>query len=611
MASDAQTALKLAALHITDVLAKSRNYNELLHYWQAWHDNVGPPMRNDYIDFVALSNKASVENGFSDTGDYWRSAYESDTFREDIAALMEQVKPMYDQLHAYVRHKLGLWYGTDKVAIKGPIPAHLLGDMWSQSWENIYDMLEPYPGAQAVDVTDAMVEQNYDAQRIFEVSESFFTSLGMSPMPQEFWNMSMIVKPEDRDVVCYASAWDFYDGKDFRIKQCTDITMSWLSTTHHEMGHVEYFLEYKDQPVKFRDGANPGFHEAIGDTISLSVLTPAHLQKIGLLDDVVENHGKRTSEAYFVSYIVQFQFHKALCDAAVHEGALDKCDIYENTDAGDKLMAALQLGSSKPWPEAMTMLTGQDKMDASALIEYFKPLTDWLKLYNSENDVPVGWWCDDDGEAQSWLDNYNVEAEVVRYSAVVASWNYNTNITDENAQAEIVAALESAEFDKRKSKELDSFNGLKITDEQINREIKKIKDIGISALPDAEVEEWNTIVSDMTTIYSTGKVCKYGKTCTDGSNDNMLPLDPDITRIMATSRDYDELLHYWRGWHDTVGSPMKQEYIEYVKLSNKAAIMNSKLKPLYEKLHAFTRFKLSKQYIGEVNLEGPIAAHLL
>ena len=164
---------------------------------------------------------------------------------------------------------------------------------------------------------------------MFKESESFFTSLGLMEMPPEFWAKSMLEKPDDRKVVCHASAWDFYNRKDFRfftnsidswfpaqivredyllvsytvikavvfvsvwrIKQCTVITMDDLITVHHEMGHVQYFLQYKDQPVSFRDGANPGFHEAIGDVLALSVSTPKHLQSIGLLDKVESNAGE-------------------------------------------------------------------------------------------------------------------------------------------------------------------------------------------------------------------------------------------------------------------------------------------------------------------------------
>eukprot|EP00061_Rhincodon_typus_P011499 g36554.t1 len=162
--------------------------------------------------------------------------------------------------------------------------------MWAQQWNNIYDLVIPFPGKGNIDVTDVMVKKNWNATHMFQVSEDFFTSLGLIKMPQEFWDYSMLKKPSDgREVVCHASAWDFYNQKDFRIKQCTTVTMEQLFTVHHEMGHVEYYLQYKDQPVSFREGANPGFHEAIGDVMALSVSTPKHLKEIGLLENVVDD----------------------------------------------------------------------------------------------------------------------------------------------------------------------------------------------------------------------------------------------------------------------------------------------------------------------------------
>lgn len=228
--------------------------------------------------------------GFSDTGAYWRSWYESPSFEESLEHLYHQVEPLYLNLHAFVRRALHRRYGDKYINLRGPIPAHLLGDMWAQSWENIYDMVVPFPDKPNLDVTSTMVQKGWNATHMFRVAEEFFTSLGLSPMPPEFWAESMLEKPADgREVVCHASAWDFYNRKDFRIKQCTRVTMDQLSTVHHEMGHVQYYLQYKDLHVSLRRGANPGFHEAIGDVLALSVSTPAHLHKIGLLDRVAND----------------------------------------------------------------------------------------------------------------------------------------------------------------------------------------------------------------------------------------------------------------------------------------------------------------------------------
>ncbi|XP_068118779.1 angiotensin-converting enzyme isoform X1 [Hyperolius riggenbachi] len=451
---------------LTALLAKSRDYDELLWAWKGWRDSSGKKMREHYKKYVALGNKAAELNGHADNGAYWRSWYETPTLESDVEKLYNELQPLYLQLHAYVRRALYKKYGDQRINLRGPIPAHLLGNMWAQSWSNIYDLLVPYPNAAQVDATPAMVEQKWDAKRMFQESDNFFTSLGLLPMPPEFWEKSMIEKPADRDVVCHASAWDFYNRKDFRIKQCTVVTMDDLITVHHEMGHVQYFLQYKDQPVSFREGANPGFHEAIGDVLALSVSTPKHLATIGLLDEVQENEEsdinylmsialdkiaflpfgylmdqwrwkvfdgripdteynqqwwnlrlkyqglcppiQRSEEdfdpgakfhipanvpyiRYFISFVIQFQFHEALCKAAGQTGPLHTCDIYKSDAAGKLLGDAMRIGNSKPWPDVMEAITGQRNMSAHALMKYFEPLTKWLEAENNKNKETLGW----------------------------------------------------------------------------------------------------------------------------------------------------------------------------------------------------------------------------
>ncbi|XP_076067701.1 angiotensin-converting enzyme-like [Oratosquilla oratoria] len=457
------------------VLRKSRDYNELQFYWERWRNVTGGKMRKMYKEFVDLSNKAAQLNDFKNMGDMWLEPYESPTFRQDLSDIWIQLKPLYQQLHAYVRRKLREIYSESKISLRGPIPAHLLGNMWAQSWSEVYSMMTPYEGKGSLDVTDEMKAQSYTPLRMFKLSEEFFTSLNQTKMPQEFWDHSIIEKPKDREIVCHASAWDFCNGVDFRIKQCTDITMSDLVTVHHEMGHIQYYLQYKHQPIVFRTGANPGFHEAVGDVLALSVATPKHLHKIGLLKEVHDDpqadinflmsmaldkivflpfgylmdlwrwdvFSGKTKEKdwncawwklredlqgirppsvrteadfdpgskfhipanypyvrYFVSFVIQFQFHKSLClkagqyDPNDPTKPLHKCDIYQSTEAGNALGDMLQLGSSKPWPEAMKALTGETKMDASAIREYFSPLEKWLQEDNQKHGEFIGWESD-------------------------------------------------------------------------------------------------------------------------------------------------------------------------------------------------------------------------
>ncbi len=266
---------------IEDVFAKSRNYDELLDVWTGWH-SIARPMRPMYARLVELANQGAREVGFTDLGSVWRSGYDMtpEAFEKETDRLWQQVRPLYEQLHCYVRAQLAKTY-PGKIQPKGTIPAHLLGNIWAQEWANIYPLVEPYKNQGSLDVTAEMKKQGYDATRVVKLGESFFTSLGFDPLPKTFWERSQLTKPRDRDVVCHASAWDVQFNDDLRIKMCVKPDEENLITVHHELGHDYYFHSYFKLPVLFQQGANDGFHEAIGDALTLSI-TPAYLKKIGL-----------------------------------------------------------------------------------------------------------------------------------------------------------------------------------------------------------------------------------------------------------------------------------------------------------------------------------------
>lgn len=274
---------------LSEVLSKSRNYDELLDAWQGWHQ-VGAEMRPMYQRFVELSNEGAKEIGFKDTAELWKSGYDMppDQFEQVSEKLWTQLKPLYDELHCYVRAKLMQKYGKDKVKEGGAIPDHLLGNMWAQEWANIYDLVEPYRGAAQLDVSKALVSAKFTPEKMVKLGESFFTSLGMDPLPKTFWERSMLVQPKDREVVCHASAWDVTYENDLRIKMCIKTNEEDLITIHHELGHNYYYMNYYTMPVLYQNGANDGFHEAIGDALALSV-TPSYLQKVGILRSVPNN----------------------------------------------------------------------------------------------------------------------------------------------------------------------------------------------------------------------------------------------------------------------------------------------------------------------------------
>ncbi|XP_045209598.2 angiotensin-converting enzyme-like [Mercenaria mercenaria] len=484
--------------HLTEIMAKRNDSKLLLAAWWGWRNATGPFMRKDYAKMVKLLNKGATQHNFSNYADAWIASQFDQTpdLEEDADNLWNDIRPLYEQLHAYVRTKLQQKYPEyNHIFNSGGIPAHLLGNMWAQDWENIYDRVKPYPELEEPDYEAELKAQGYTAERMFETAEQFYKSIGLSSMSNEFKTLSMKVRPENREVVCHASASDFYSkkpDKDFRIKMCTAIDMDSFQTIHHEMGHIEYFMAYQDQPAVYRTGANSAFHEAIGDTISLSVRSPEHLRDIGLCGGncggknrgnkeniasqrkrltalirelevkkkrdinflfkralfkigflpfgymidkwrwnvfrgltTEENYNKDwwnlrlkyqglvapvpRSEAdfdpgakyhipsnspyicYFISFIVQFEFYKAMCDESGHKGHLFECDFYRSKDAGRKLLDMMKLGKSKPWPEAMVKLTGSNKISTTAILEYFRPLQKWLEDENSRPGVQIGW----------------------------------------------------------------------------------------------------------------------------------------------------------------------------------------------------------------------------
>ena len=441
------------------VLAQSRDPARLKDIWLGWH-GVSPAYKQNYADYVILSNKGAREMGYADTGALWRSGYdmEPDAFAVEMERLWQQVKPLYDSLHTYTRHKLRQTYGAGIVDASGPVPAHLFGNMWSQTWDNLYPILKPASNKDDYDLSRVLVEKKTTPTEMTRYAERFYTSLGMETLPPTFWSRSLLTKPQDREVVCHASAWDM-DGKgDVRIKMCITPTDEDFKVIHHELGHTYYQLAYRKQPLLFRNGANDGFHEAIGDTVALSI-TPDYLRQVGLraavtgaaaaTDDVPllleralgkvaflpfaylvdkwrwDVYSGKTKPAdydktwwelrekyqgvkrpapmaaggfdagakyhvaadtpyarYFLATMLQFQFHRALCREAGYVGPLSRCSVYGNKKAGAKLQAMLEMGASKPWQEALKAVSGEEKIDGGALIEYFAPLKVWLDEQN-------------------------------------------------------------------------------------------------------------------------------------------------------------------------------------------------------------------------------------
>ena len=445
---------------IEAAMGTNRNPEELKEMWASWHDNVGAPMKTDYVRMAEIGNQGAKELGFADLGAMWRSGYDmpADDFAKLTDKLWLEVKPLYDELHTYVRGQLNKKYGDGVQAKTGPIRADLLGNMWAQEWGDIYDIVAPAgSGDIGYDIGALLKEKQYDEIKMVKTGEGFFSSLGFAPLPESFYKRSQFLKPADREVVCHASAWDVDNVDDLRIKMCIKINTGDFVTIHHELGHNYYQRAYNKQSYLHLNGANDGFHEAIGDAVALSI-TPDYLVQIGLLDankvpSADKDNGLLLRQAmdkvaflpfgllvdkwrwgvfdgsimpadyntawtglrkqyqgivppversadtfdagakyhvpgntpytrYFLARILQFQFYKAACDTAGWKGPLHRCSFYGNKEVGNRLNAMLELGASKPWPDALQAFTGSRQMSGKAMIEYFAPLMKWLKTQN-------------------------------------------------------------------------------------------------------------------------------------------------------------------------------------------------------------------------------------
>ncbi|XP_076045053.1 angiotensin-converting enzyme-like isoform X2 [Oratosquilla oratoria] len=800
---------------IEAIMAYSKSWDELEHVWKSWRDETGKKMRQDFIKFVELSNKAAELDGFPDTGDYWLDGYtvtdveanayedaqilDQDQFKKSLDDALKQVTDgIYKKLHAYVRMRLAQLY-PGKIDPTKPIPAHVLGNMWAQDWSNLARRVAPFPDVPSFDVTDSMIENGWDIKRMFESAEDFFKSIGLFPMTETFWDKSVInATAWGKPIVCHASAEDFClgpEGDDYRIKMCTDVDMTDLITVHHEMGHIEYFMAYRNLPHVFRESANAGFHEAIGDLVALSVSTPKHLESVlGLstkkpkiahysrhtedekrdinflmkmaLDKVAflpfgylldkyrwsvydgsiptkelnsgwwhlretiqgisPPEGKRGEEffdpgakyhvaanvpyvRYFVSFIIQFQFHKTLCAKAGYVGPLHLCDIYNNKEAGNLLKESLELGFSEPWPVVLKKLGGSTELDPSAMLEYFAPLIAFLDKQLQDARQCIGWNddCqmipddsdgdresdistqepeistqepdisspepeisspepeatspepdittpapeipdiptnkDDENEARAWMKMMDRNMTELTQKTVLAQWNYY-NDPNENTEQEMNTQdiIWYDMYHKWWEGVINFYNYAGFEDEGLKRQFQLQQNIGVAKLEKGDQEEMQSKTSNMIAAHASA-VCPYSDRNCDLSEKG-LDIEALEQKMANITSSEVERQYYWSSWRDAAGKPIKNDYLSYVELLNKAAISNGfsdggdmwldpytdekydgeafrkdiedlwgAVEPLYKKLHAYVRHKLSQKYKNLIkeNSDDPIPAHLL
>lgn len=440
------------------LMGTERNPARLEEIWTKWHA-VAPPMREHYARMVEIANEGARDLGFDNVGQMWLANYDmpADAMEAEVERLWGQMQPFYEQLHCYVRQRLHAHYGEAVQPRTGPIRADILGNMWAQDWSTLMPIVRGRGAAQTYDTTQLLRRAGYTERRMVEVAEGFYTSLGLEELPETFWERSLLVRPQDRDVVCHASAWNLDNVDDLRIKQCIQINADHFQTVHHELGHNYYQRAYNELPILYRNGAHDGFHEAIGDFIALNI-TPQYLVDIGLLrrnqippaaadtsllleqalskiaflpfaltmdqwrwqvfdgrvspdrynaawwelrlryqgirppnprDETMFDPGAKFHIAnnvpylrYFLAHVLQFQFYEAACQQAGWEGPLHRCTVYGNEEVGRRFNAMMEMGQSRPWPDALEAFTGTRQMDGGSMVRYFQPLMAHLQEQN-------------------------------------------------------------------------------------------------------------------------------------------------------------------------------------------------------------------------------------
>ncbi|XP_049845711.1 angiotensin-converting enzyme-like [Schistocerca gregaria] len=440
--------------------------------WLSWRDTVGRPSRSIFRKLVILMNTAAKRRHYMDMGECWREELDTRLLEEEVFRLYEQVEPLYIMLHAVVRHHLANYYGDDIVDRKEPIPAHLLGNMWAQNWAALTDVV--MPSASQFDIGRMLRQHGVTVMSMVRSAEDMYVSMGLPKMPESFWKRSRFERTALRNVNCHGTAANMFQDHDYRMLYCAEVSREDYEVIHHEMGHIEYYMAYENQPTIFREGATSALQEAVGDAVSLAASVPQHLQRLSVTNDsastdemsfsvllqqalsripqlpfalVVDkwrwdvfrgvispetyNHDwwhlrKKylgitppvpRSEAdfdpgakyhiannvpyirYFLSGILQVQLFKGMCQHAIYGAVTDKplpfplhqCDIYGSKRSGAALWRMLKLGRSRPWPEALKILTGSKHYDVQPLLEYYAPLTAWLKQQIEKYNITVGW----------------------------------------------------------------------------------------------------------------------------------------------------------------------------------------------------------------------------
>lgn len=262
-----------------DKLLKTENkLSERLKVWEASKE-VGVVLKDGLVNLQRLRNKTVQALGYKDFFQYQVSDYGMtvDEMREVCEGMIKDIWPLYREIHTWARYTLAEKYGAE---VPEMLPAQWLPDRWGQDWQGIAE-------AKGLNIDEQL--KNYSAEWVVKKGEEFYVSLGFPNLPQSFWNLSSLypVSPDSGfKKNTHASAWHMDFDKDVRSLMSVIPNTRWWSTSLHELGHIYYYISYSNPnvPIILREGANRGFHEAIGSMIGLASLQSPFLKEMGLMN---------------------------------------------------------------------------------------------------------------------------------------------------------------------------------------------------------------------------------------------------------------------------------------------------------------------------------------
>ena len=286
---------------IDETLRTSTNLVERRAAWEA-SKAIGPTLTDGLAELRDLRNGVVQALGYSDFFSYQVSDYgqTSDEMLAQMRQINDELRPLYRELHTWTRYELAARYGQP---VPEMLPADWLPNRWGQDWSALAEAGDgPSP-------LDAALAQ-HTPQWLVQQSERFYTSIGFEALPRSFYDRSSLYplpagSPYKKNT--HASAWHMDLDRDVRSLMSVETNAEWYETTHHELGHIYYYLSYSrpEVPPLLRQGANRAYHEAVGSLMGLASLQPRFLEAIGLSDSTAAPAGSVHAEDAAVANLLR------------------------------------------------------------------------------------------------------------------------------------------------------------------------------------------------------------------------------------------------------------------------------------------------------------------